>query len=137
MAGPEAPEAGWKAFTENVVGGGRLELDPAGIEQCIKLCDDHAKGWGDLASRARTELRAVALGIGEADIASAADIARKFDEKAIGGEGIDFANTAVGLFRAHQTYALDMKSMFEAVLRRYMEQDSANAAALGATGGMA
>ena len=47
MAGPEAPEAGWKAFTENVIGGGRLELDPAGIEQCIKLCQEHAELMGD------------------------------------------------------------------------------------------
>ncbi|SED47621.1 hypothetical protein SAMN04490220_4597 [Rhodococcus jostii] len=76
------------------------------------------------------------LGIGEADIASAADVARKFDEKAIGGEGIDFANTALGLFRAHQTYALDMKSMFEAVLRRYTEQDSATASVLGSAKAM-
>lgn len=96
MAGPEAPEAGWKAFTENVVGGGRLELDPpAGIEQCIKLCQEHAELMGDLADNARQKLRAADLGIGEQDIDSAKQLARKFDEKAIGGGDIEFSNTAV------------------------------------------
>ena len=39
------------------------------------------------------------LGIGEKDIESAKDLARKFDEKAIGGRrDIDSGNTAVGLF---------------------------------------
>ncbi len=47
------------------------------------------------------------LGIGEKDIESAKELARKFDEKAIGGsEDIDSANTAVGLFLAHEAYAL-------------------------------
>ncbi|MFC9838134.1 hypothetical protein ACFVKB_30645 [Rhodococcus sp. NPDC127530] len=135
MAGPEAPEAGWKAFTENVVGGGRLELDTAGIERCIKLCQEHAELMGDLADKARQKLRADDLGIGERDIDSAKKLARKFDEKAIGGGGIEFANTAVGLFAAHQTYAKDMKSMFEAVLARYNEQDAAIALSLGSVGG--
>lgn len=134
MAGPEAPEAGWKAFTENITGGGRLELDPAGIEQCIKLCDDHARRMGELASRARHELRATDLGIGEKDIESARELARKFDEKAIGGSGIGAANTAVGLLTAHQSYVKDMKSMFEAVLASYTAQDEAIAASLGTAG---
>ncbi|OUS93100.1 hypothetical protein [Rhodococcus sp. NCIMB 12038] len=134
MAGPEAPEAGWKAFTETVVGGGRLELDPAGLEQCIKLCQDHADHMGDLARRANEELRATDLGIGEKDIASAAELARKFDEKAISGKDIEFGNTARGLFTAHQTYARDMKSMFEAVLARYQEQDEQIAGTLSAAG---
>ncbi|QYB01782.1 hypothetical protein I1A62_31745 [Rhodococcus sp. USK10] len=135
MAGPEAPEAGWKAFTENVVRGGRLELDPAGIEQCIKLCQGHAEDMRELARRARNDLRALDLGIGENDIESAKDLARKFDEKAIGGsETIDSGNTAVGLFLAHEAYALDMKSMFEATLTRYREQDSAFAGNLNQSG---
>jgi hypothetical protein len=134
MAGPDAPEAGWKAFTENVVGGGRLELDPAGIEQCIKLCEAHAELMADLADNARHKLRATNLGIGELDIDSAKELVRKFDEKAVGGDDIEFANTAVGLFGAHQAYAKDMKSMFEAVLARYNEQDSAIAANLGSAG---
>ncbi|MDV7356540.1 hypothetical protein R4282_26435 [Rhodococcus oxybenzonivorans] len=134
MAGPDAPEAGWKAFTENVVGGGRLELDPAGVEQCIKLCDDHARRMGELANRARFELRAANLGIGENDIESAKVLARKFDEKAVGGSEISVSNTAVGLFTAHQSYAKDMKSMFEAVLARYTEQDDATAVAFGSLG---
>ncbi|WP_213574289.1 hypothetical protein [Rhodococcus sp. USK13] len=135
MAGPDAPEAGWKAFTENVVGGGRLELDPAGIEQCIKLCQAHAEDMRILADRARDELRATALGIGENDIDSAKELARKFDEKATGGgDVIAFSNTAVGLFLAHQAYAKDMRSMFEAVLVRYREQDATLAADLGSTG---
>ncbi|WP_016884115.1 MULTISPECIES: hypothetical protein [unclassified Rhodococcus (in: high G+C Gram-positive bacteria)] len=126
MAGPEAPEAGWKAFTENITGGGRLELDPAGIEQCITLCQEHAEDMRAFARRARNDLRALDLGIGEKDIESAKDLARKFDEKAIGGsEKIDSGNTAVGLFLAHEAYALDMKSMFEATLTRYREQDAA------------
>ncbi|GAF49848.1 hypothetical protein [Rhodococcus wratislaviensis] len=135
MAGPEAPEAGWTAFTENITGGGRLELDPAGIEQCIKLCQEHAELMGDLADNARQKLRAADLGIGERDIDSAKQLARKFDEKALGGGDIEFANTAVGLFGAHQTYAKDMKSMFEAVLARYNEQDAAIASSLGSVGG--
>ena len=134
MAGPEAPEAGWKAFTENITGGGRLELDPAGIEQCIKLCQEHADRMKLLGGRARRELRATDLGLGEQDIESARQLARKFDEKAIGGDGIEFANTAVGLFLAHETYASDMKSMFEAVLASYKEQDAATAARLGSVG---
>ncbi|MCQ4117609.1 hypothetical protein [Rhodococcus tibetensis] len=134
MAGPQAPEAGWKAFTENVVGGGNLELDPAGIEQCIKLCQEHAELMADLADSARQKLRATNLGIGELDIDSAEELARKFDEKAIGGDEIEFTNTAVGLFGAHQAYAKDMKSMFEAVLARYNEQDSVIAANLGSAG---
>ena len=93
MAGPEAPEAGWRAFTENVVGGGRLELDPAGLAQCIKLCQDHADRMKLLGGRARRELRAADLGLGEKDIESAKQLARKFDEKAIGGDDIEFANT--------------------------------------------
>jgi hypothetical protein len=135
MAGPEAPEAGWKAFTENITGGGRLELDPAGIEQCIKLCQEHAEDMRAFARRARNDLRALDLGIGEKDIESAKDLARKFDEKAIGGsENIDSGNTAVGLFLAHEAYALDMKSMFEATLTRYREQDAALTGNLNQTG---
>jgi len=135
MAGPEAPEAGWKAFTENITGGGRLELDPAGIEQCIKLCQEHAEDMRAFARRARNDLRALDLGIGEKDIESAKDLARKFDEKAIGGsENIDSGNTAVGLFLAHEAYALDMKSMFEATLTRYREQDAAFTGNLNQTG---
>ena len=135
MVGPEAPEAGWKAFTENITGGGRLELDPAGIEQCIKLCQEHAEDMRAFARRARNDLRALDLGIGEKDIESAKDLARKFDEKAIGGsENIDSGNTAVGLFLAHEAYALDMKSMFEATLTRYREQDAAFTGNLNQTG---
>jgi len=135
MAGPEAPEAGWKAFTENITGGGRLELDPAGIEQCIKLCQEHAEDMRLLADRARDDLRATELGIGEKDIDSAKELARKFDEKAVGGsDAIAVSNTAVGLFLAHQAYAKDMGSMFEAVLRRYRDQDAAFTAELGSAG---
>ncbi|MFD4366678.1 hypothetical protein [Rhodococcus sp. NPDC058521] len=143
MSNPETPNTGdpatpvggvWKQVTESAVNGGPLSIDREGIKRCIKLCDEHADAMSALAERARNELRVDALGIGEEYFESAKRLNEKFQDKAVGGGQIDKSSSALGLFRAHQSYARDMKSTFEAVLRAYDEQEGINTENLNATG---
>lgn len=144
MSTPETPHAGdpaapvgggvWKEVTNTALNGGPLSVDREGIKRCIKLCDDHAIAMKELGERARRELRVDALGIGEDYFESARLISKKFQDKAVGGGQIEFSSSAVGLFHAHETYAKDMKSTFEAVLSAYDEQEGINTENLNATG---
>lgn len=143
MSNPETPNTGdpatpaggvWKQVTESAVNGGPLSINREGIERCIKLCEDHAVAMGALAERSRRELRLDALGIGEEYFESAKLLAQKFQDKAIGGGQIAKSSSAMGLFRAHESYAKDMKSTFEAVLHAYDEQERTNTEKLNATG---
>ncbi|NLG54445.1 MAG: hypothetical protein GX542_02160 [Rhodococcus sp.] len=132
---PGAPRGGsWKPVTDLALGSGRLDLDPEAIKRCITLCGDHADAMGRLAERARYELDVDALGIGEAYLESARQLTQKFKDKAVGGGQIEDWNSAVGLFRSHESHARDMKSTFEAVLKAYEEQEGITTAALTAQG---
>ncbi|QNG21216.1 hypothetical protein G4H71_03190 [Rhodococcus triatomae] len=125
----------WKPVLDSALSGGPLSVDPEGLRRCIQLCQDHAKEMGDCAERARDELRVDALGIGEADLDSARLLVEKFNDKAVGGGKIPFGSSAVGMFRAHEAFALDMKSTFEGVLRAYEEQEGITVDNLGSAGG--
>ncbi|QNG21217.1 hypothetical protein G4H71_03180 [Rhodococcus triatomae] len=125
----------WKPVLDSALSGGPLSVDPDGLRRCIQLCQDHADAMGRFAERARHELRVDSLGIGEADLESAQLLMEKFNDKALGGGQIAFESSALGLFRAHQSFARDMKSTFEGVLRAYEEQEGITVDNLGSVGG--
>ena len=134
--GTENPLASsWKPVLDSALSGGPLSVDPEGLRRCIQLCQDHADEMGRLAERANRELRVDTLGIGETDLESARLMVQKFNDKATGGGMIAFGSSAMGMFRAHQAFALDMKSTFDGVLRAYEEQEGITAGNFGELGG--
>ncbi|AOW93825.1 hypothetical protein BFN03_17360 [Rhodococcus sp. WMMA185] len=112
----------------------RLEVDRETLVRCIAACDRLAAEMRDLGQRARQELAPDTFGLGESRLGSAAELAARFRATAIGGPGVADENTAVGIFAAHERYALDQRAAFEAVLARYDEQDAATAGRLDGTG---
>ncbi|AOW93989.1 hypothetical protein BFN03_18545 [Rhodococcus sp. WMMA185] len=127
MSEPPGASAGAAAFTEHILSTGeRLELQPDAIERLMKACDKLAEDMEILEKSARRELGADEFGLGEKypNLHSAQQLAQKFRSKAIGGNGIDDANTAVGLFAAHRNYALEMKAMLQRVLDAYNKQEA-------------
>ncbi|MFZ2173809.1 MAG: hypothetical protein WAW17_07185 [Rhodococcus sp. (in: high G+C Gram-positive bacteria)] len=129
MTEPAGALAGTSAFTEHVLSIGEpLELEPGTIERLMQACDKLADDMDVLAGRARVELGVEAFGLGEKhpNLKSAQQLAQKFRSKAIGGDGIDDGNTAVGMFKAHHAYALEMKAMLQQVLDAYNTQESTN-----------
>jgi hypothetical protein len=52
----------------------------------------------------------------------------------VGGSGVAYENTAVGVLAAHERHAAAMKATFEATLARYDEQDAATAAQVNSAG---
>ncbi|MFZ2173821.1 MAG: hypothetical protein WAW17_07245 [Rhodococcus sp. (in: high G+C Gram-positive bacteria)] len=134
--GPALAGGSWKPITDAALSGGHLEVDPEGIRRCIKMCDEHANAMAELADRAKHELWVEALGIGEKYLQSAQLLTQKYNDKAIGGGQIAFESSAFGLFRAHESYAQDMKSTFEAVLHAYEQQEGVTTSNLGSVGGV-
>ena len=133
--GTENPLASsWKPVLDSALSGGPLSVDPDGLRRCIRLCQEHADAMSGLAERASSELRVDTLGIGEAELESARLLVQKFNDKATGGGKITFASSALGMLRAHEAFALDMKSTFEGVLRAYEEQEGITVNNLGSAG---
>ncbi|WP_072691129.1 hypothetical protein [Rhodococcus marinonascens] len=102
-----------------------LEVDREALVRCIAACDRLAAEMRDLAQRARRDLAPDNFGLGETHLRSAAALAARFRATAIGGPGVADENTAVGIFAAHERYALDQRARFEAALARYDAQDAA------------
>ncbi|WP_084721722.1 hypothetical protein [Rhodococcus marinonascens] len=131
---PTPQSADWNQVTMAALSEGHLNVDPEGLRRCIKMCQDHAENMYELAEQARKDLWIESLGIGEHELESARLLIKKFNDKAVGGGKIAHESSAVGLLFSHQRYALDMKATFEAVLRRYEEQEGITASALGQIG---
>ncbi|MEV0947084.1 hypothetical protein [Rhodococcus sp. NPDC049939] len=105
----------------------RLEVDREALVRCIAACDRLAAEMRDLGQQARRDLAPDSFGLGETHLQSAAELAARFRAAAIGGPGVADENTAVGIFAAHERYALDQRAIFEAALARYDEQDATTA----------
>ncbi|MEV0946557.1 hypothetical protein [Rhodococcus sp. NPDC049939] len=124
----------WPKITAAALSEVYLRVDPEGLRRCISMCEAHADAMFEMADRAGRELWIETLGIGEHELESARLLTQKFNDKAVGGGKIAFESSAVGLLQSHANYALDMKATFEAVLRRYEEQEGIAASSLGRIG---
>lgn len=123
----------WKALAQ-ACADDAFSIDREALTRIIALCDGHADAMQKLADRATRELYVDRLGIGEEYLESARLLTQKFRDKAIGGGQIVHENSAVGLFESHRDWAMNMGNSFRAALKRYEEQDVANAAGYRSVG---
>ncbi|NLU81631.1 hypothetical protein [Rhodococcus sp. HNM0569] len=125
-----ALEGEWKKFGE-LCAADAFSIDREGLVGMINLCDEQVTKMTRLAHRARRELWVESLGIGESDIQTAQAIVRKFQDKAIGGGNIPKGSSAVEYLESHAAWARNFGDALREALKKYEEQDAANAAAFG------
>lgn len=112
-----------KAVYDAMIAEDRIDLDPEGMVETLKVFADQAERMRDNAQEAERTLYIDRLGFGEEHLENSRDLLRKYQDKAIGGGLIAESSSMKGQCEQKAQYADGMWLVIRAALRRYAEQE--------------